>query len=81
SRQAADFVAGLGISTVVIDGEQGPLRLGLARQLATRMGAEHVPVDEVTADGLTRTVRSQLPLSHPAPSTHSSSSRSPSTSR
>ncbi|WP_420176196.1 VWA domain-containing protein [Luteococcus sp. OSA5] len=61
SRQAADFVAGLGISTVVIDGEQGPLRMGLARQLADRLGAEHVPVDEVTADGLTRTVRSHLP--------------------
>lgn len=57
STQAADFVAGMGISTVVIDGEQGPLRMGLARKLATHLQAEHLPVDEVTADALTSTVR------------------------
>lgn len=57
SRQVADFVAGMGITTVVIDGEQGPLRMGLARTLAEHLGAEHVPVDEVTADGLTSTVQ------------------------
>ncbi|MEL4356481.1 MULTISPECIES: VWA domain-containing protein [unclassified Luteococcus] len=57
SIQAADFVAGLGISTVVIDGEQGPLRMGLAHKLATHLQAEHLPVADVTADALTSTVR------------------------
>ncbi|MEL4504799.1 VWA domain-containing protein [Luteococcus sp. H138] len=57
SIQAADFVAGLGISTVVIDGEQGPLRMGLARKLAVHLQAEHLAVADVTADALTSTVR------------------------
>jgi magnesium chelatase subunit D len=52
SHQAADAVVALGVSTVVVDGESGPLRLGLARSLAYRMGAEHVPVAEVSAESL-----------------------------
>ncbi|MGO4956656.1 vWA domain-containing protein [Luteococcus sp. Sow4_B9] len=57
SRRAADFVAGMGVSTVVVDGEQGPLRMGLARQLAEHLHAEHLSVADVTADALTSTVR------------------------
>ncbi|HVT68328.1 MAG TPA: VWA domain-containing protein, partial [Trebonia sp.] len=57
SLRAADYVAGLGISTVVIDGESGPMRLGLAARLAERLGAEHLPVAEVSAGTLTATVR------------------------
>ncbi|GAA0984038.1 putative cobaltochelatase [Nocardiopsis tropica] len=57
SLQAADHVAGLGVATVVVDGESGPLRLGLAAALAARMGAEHLPVDEVSADALGNAVR------------------------
>jgi magnesium chelatase subunit D len=52
SHQAADAVVALGVSTVVVDGESGPLRLGLASSLAYRMGAEHVPVAEVSAESL-----------------------------
>jgi len=57
SLEAADHVAGLGVATVVVDGESGPLRLGLAAALATRMGAEHLPVSEVSADALGNAVR------------------------
>ena len=56
SQQAAAYVAGLGVATVVIDSESGPMRLGLARQLAAHLGAEHVPVAEVSAEALTSTV-------------------------
>jgi len=57
SQQAAEYVAELGASTVVIDGETGPLRLGLAVELAARLRAEHVPVAEVSAEALATTVR------------------------
>ncbi|MFT4264440.1 MAG: magnesium chelatase, partial [Nocardioides sp.] len=53
SRQAAEHLAGLGIATVVVDGESGPLRLGLARTLAEHLRAEHLPVAEVSAEALT----------------------------
>lgn len=56
SQQAAAYVAGLGVTTVVIDSESGPMRLGLARQLAEHLGAEHVPVAEVSAEALTSAV-------------------------
>ncbi|MER7606259.1 VWA domain-containing protein [Nocardioides sp. NPDC127503] len=56
SQQAAAYVAGLGVTTVVIDSESGPMRLGLARQLAEHLGAEHVPVAEVSAEALTSTI-------------------------
>jgi magnesium chelatase subunit D len=57
SLAAAGHVAGLGVSTVVIDGEDGPLRLGLAARLARQLGAEYLPVSAVSADALTDTVR------------------------
>jgi magnesium chelatase subunit D len=53
SQQAADYLATLGITTVVVDSESGPMRFGLARQLAVRLGAEHMPVGEVSATALT----------------------------
>jgi len=58
SQQAAEYVAGLGVTTVVIDGESGPLRLGLALRLAELLRAEHLPVAEVSAEALAGTVRS-----------------------
>ncbi|SHI57820.1 magnesium chelatase subunit D [Nocardiopsis flavescens] len=54
---AADHVAGLGVTTVVVDGESGPLRLGLAADLARRLGADHLPVSEVSAEGLGAAVK------------------------
>ncbi len=58
SRQAADRVAELGVTTVVLDGESGPMRLGLAAKLAQHLRAEYLPVAEVNADLLTSTVDS-----------------------
>ncbi|WP_285730625.1 VWA domain-containing protein [Nocardiopsis sp. ATB16-24] len=57
AMRAADHVAGLGVTTVVVDSESGPLRLGLAATLATRMGADHLPVGGVSADALSGAVR------------------------
>ena len=57
SLQAADHVARLGVTTIVVDGEAGPFRLGLAVRLAERLHAEHLPVAEVSADALADTVR------------------------
>lgn len=57
SLAAADHVAGLGVTTVVIDGEDGPLRLGLAARLARHLNAEHLPVAAVSDSGLAAVVR------------------------
>jgi magnesium chelatase subunit D len=56
SHAAADYLAGLDVATVVIDGEDGPLRLGLAARLAGRLRAEYLPVADVSAQALTATV-------------------------
>lgn len=61
SLAAADYVASLGVTAVVIDGETGPLRLGLAVGLAERLGAEHLPVSAVSADVLAATIRERAP--------------------
>jgi magnesium chelatase subunit D len=60
SGQAADHLASLGFSTVVVDGETGPLRLGLAVRLAERLRAEHLPVAEVSAELLTAVARTAV---------------------
>jgi magnesium chelatase subunit D len=57
SQLAARHVASLGVATVVVDGESGPLRLGLAARLAELLGAEHLPVADVSAAVLTESVR------------------------
>ena len=49
---AAERVKRLGIAAVVVDAEEGPTVLGLARRLAAAMGARHVPLASFTADDL-----------------------------
>ena len=49
SQLAADHVREQGIATVVIDCETGRFSMGLARTLAVRLGAQHLPVAEVAA--------------------------------
>ncbi|GAC1382312.1 MAG: putative cobaltochelatase [Marmoricola sp.] len=56
SLQVADYIAALGITAVVVDSEHGSVRFGLAQRLAERMGADHVPVAEVSAEALQHTV-------------------------
>jgi magnesium chelatase subunit D len=50
SHTAAAILAGTGVASVVMDCESGKMRLGLAAELAERLGAEHVPLGEVAAD-------------------------------
>ncbi|MCD2262280.1 magnesium chelatase subunit D family protein [Dietzia aurantiaca] len=59
SRAAATGLASLGTTSVVVDCETGRFRMGLAAELAAQLGAEHVPLGEVTAEGLTDTVRAR----------------------
>lgn len=66
SRAAAAGLASLGVASVVVDCETGRFRMGLAAELATHLGAEHVPLGEVTADGLTRTVHVHTVDAHTA---------------
>ncbi|WP_347565632.1 VWA domain-containing protein [Nocardioides sp. IC4_145] len=56
SRLAAAHLAAQGVPSVVVDCEQGPLRMGLARTLAGHLRAEHVPMEQVSADGLVEVV-------------------------
>ncbi|PXY26991.1 putative cobaltochelatase [Prauserella muralis] len=57
SQAAADLLARTGVTSVVMDCETGRMRLGLARQLAARLGAEHVALGDVAADSLAREVK------------------------
>ena len=59
SRAAADALAMRGLDCVVIDCEAGPMRLGLAGDLAVRLGAELVPMAELDPATITRVVRGQ----------------------
>ena len=52
SQRMAGRLGSLGVPGVVVDCEQGPLRLGLAATLAAHLRAEHVPMAQVSADGL-----------------------------
>nr|WP_221935416.1 VWA domain-containing protein [Janibacter cremeus] len=44
------------METVVVDCESGRFRMGLAADLAGRMGAEHIPLEQVAASGLVEIV-------------------------
>ena len=57
SRAAAADLARAGVASVVVDCESGPMRIGLARVLAEHLGAEHVPVGDVSADALVTAAR------------------------
>jgi magnesium chelatase subunit D len=59
SRAAAEILAGTGVAAVVMDCESGKMRLGLAAELAARLGAEHVPLGEVAAESLAGVVRAR----------------------
>ncbi|MEB3033276.1 magnesium chelatase subunit D family protein [[Mycobacterium] nativiensis] len=57
SHQAAIHLADQGFSAVVVDCENGRMRLGLARTLADRLRAEYVPLPQVSAEALTDIVK------------------------
>ena len=58
ARRIADAWPASGIPAVVIDCESGRYRLGLAGDLAARMGADHVPLEQVAASSIVDTVSS-----------------------
>jgi len=60
SREAAARLAADGVSALVVDCESGALRLGLAAALAASLGAEHVPVADVSAGRLTSLVAERV---------------------
>ena len=59
---AAAEIAAAGIEALVVDAEDGDLRLGLARRLADVMGAHHVSLPGLGSDALTRAVEEVVAL-------------------
>ncbi|WP_354642785.1 putative cobaltochelatase [Kitasatospora camelliae] len=57
AHRSADLLAAQGLAAVVLDCESGPVRLGLARTLAARLGAPAVTLDELRAEGVASLVR------------------------
>jgi magnesium chelatase subunit D len=66
AQQAAGLLCRHGVSSLVVDCESGPFRLGLAARLAETLRAEHVPVGEVSAAALTTLVHSSVGSVGPA---------------
>lgn len=55
--RAAGLLAEEGVASVVVDCESGPVRLGLAGQLAGQLGGTAVTLDELRADAIAGLVR------------------------
>ena len=70
AHRAAAELAARSVASVVVDCETGRFRMGLAAELAAHLGAEHVPLGEVTAEGLADTVRAHT--AHTTTSTNTS---------
>jgi magnesium chelatase subunit D len=58
--QAAADLAGDGIPALVLDSDAGFVRVGRARQLAEALGAEYLPLEELSAETLILKVRQRL---------------------
>ena len=61
SRLAADDLRRTGVSSVVVDCETGRFSLGLAARLSDHLGAEYVPLGDLAADQLVRTIQRRTP--------------------
>jgi magnesium chelatase subunit D len=57
AMRAAGLLGADGIATIVVDCEQGPVRLGLAPRIATALGGTCVQLAELSADQVTGVVR------------------------
>ena len=66
SRQAAELLRATGVSALVVDCETGRMSLGLAADLAVRLGADHVKLGEVAAGSLVAAVRAERSVLDPA---------------
>jgi magnesium chelatase subunit D len=56
--RAAELINSSKINSIVIDTEKTPISLGLAKDIADRMGAEYIKVDELKAQGIKNIVSS-----------------------
>ncbi|MCB0194294.1 MAG: VWA domain-containing protein [Anaerolineae bacterium] len=59
-QTAAIHLAQKQLATLVLDSEQGFVRMGLARQLAQWLGARYLLLDELHSESIVRQVRSSL---------------------
>jgi magnesium chelatase subunit D len=57
ARRAAQLLAAQGTAAIVVDCEYGPVRLGLAAELAQHLAGEAVRLDELAADSVTHLIR------------------------
>jgi magnesium chelatase subunit D len=57
ARNAAAYVGTLGVASVVVDAEEGMIRLGLAAVIAERMGALALSLEELDAGSVSGVVR------------------------
>ncbi|WP_010268428.1 VWA domain-containing protein [Paenibacillus senegalensis] len=60
SRRIAHMIASLGIQSLVIDTEQGFVRLGYARKLADELQAQYVRLEQLEAGEIKRAVRNRV---------------------
>ncbi len=60
SRVVARHLATRAIASLVIDCETGRFRMGLAAELAADLGADYVPLGEVSAEALTSAVQHRV---------------------
>ncbi|MEW1697707.1 putative cobaltochelatase [Streptomyces sp. NPDC091278] len=70
AAHAARLHAAEGIASVVVDCETGPVRLGLARELARELGGTAVTLEELRADAIAGLVR-DVQAARPARAGHS----------
>ncbi len=64
AQHAARLLAADGTPAVVVDCEQGRVRMRLAGDLAVTLSGEHLPLESVAADTLTHAVRSHTATRH-----------------
>jgi magnesium chelatase subunit D len=60
ARAAAAALAAAGIEALVVDAEDGDVRLGLAHELAEAMGAHYAALPGLRSDTLTRAVETVM---------------------
>lgn len=64
AMRSARLLAADGVPAVVVDCEQGRIRMHLAAELAATLAAEHLPLEDVAAPTLTQAVRSRTAVRH-----------------
>jgi len=65
ARAAAAEIAAAGIEALVVDAEDGDVRLGLARELAEAMGAHYTALPDLAPDTLARAVEAVVAAEPP----------------